>query len=52
MGSKPVRRLKPGSVPTLNLPTCFSTTSQSALERKSNMEAKTIKEVLYLSIII
>ncbi|KAL4152818.1 hypothetical protein QTP88_000651 [Uroleucon formosanum] len=44
MGNKTVRRLKPGSIPTLNLPTCLSTETQCALKRRSRIEAKSIKE--------
>ncbi|XP_008178372.1 THAP domain-containing protein 4-like [Acyrthosiphon pisum] len=48
MGNKTVRRLKPGSIPTLNLPTCLSTETQCALKRRSRIEAKSIKEVFTL----
>jgi len=46
MGTVTVKRLKPGSVPTLNLPTCLSKETQSAVERRNRMEAKLAKQVL------
>jgi len=45
LGKKPVGRLKPNVVPTVNLPNCLSTETSTALERRSRMDAKKYKEV-------
>lgn len=44
LGKKPVRRLKPSVVPTVNLPNCLSAETSTALGRKSQMEVKIYKE--------
>lgn len=45
MGKNPVKRLKQGSIPTLNLPSNTSVKTLSAIKRDNKMEAKLSKEV-------
>jgi len=49
LGKKPVRRLIPNVVPTVNLPNCLSTETSTVLGRRSRMEAKKYKEVCYVN---
>lgn len=46
VGKNPVRRLKPGSVPTVNVPNYVSPrTSSASYYRRNRMEASLLKEV-------
>jgi len=45
MGNTPVRRLKLGVIPSVNVPNYLSTETSSALKRKIRMETKLLKQV-------